>query len=90
MSPPHSLPLRLNSFVGREPEIAAIKRLLSTSRLLTLTGPPGAGKTLLARCTPTILPNAQVTITTAGHWGLLYHPINTPRFACCRRLAPVL
>jgi hypothetical protein len=26
----------------------------------------------------TILPNAQVTITTTGHWELLYHPINTP------------
>lgn len=54
-TPPTNLPLQLTSFVGRENEIAAIKRLVigdgSASqpvRLLTLTGPAGSGKTRLA------------------------------------------
>jgi non-specific serine/threonine protein kinase len=47
--PAHSnLPLQLTSFIGREREIAGLKRLLETARLLTLTGPGGAGKTRLA------------------------------------------
>jgi predicted ATPase len=37
------------SFVGREAEIDHISLLLDDARLVTLTGPPGAGKTRLAR-----------------------------------------
>lgn len=44
----HNLPLQTTSFIGREHEIAEIKRLLSTSRVLTLTGSGGAGKTRLS------------------------------------------
>ena len=47
-SPPINLPLELSSFVGREKELAEVKRLLEKSRLLTLTGPGGCGKTRLA------------------------------------------
>ena len=36
--PPHNLPLELSSFVGREKELAEVKRLLENNRLLTLTG----------------------------------------------------
>ena len=43
-----NLPQVLTSFVGREREIAEIKRLLPTARLLTLTGTGGIGKTRLA------------------------------------------
>jgi predicted ATPase/class 3 adenylate cyclase/DNA-binding CsgD family transcriptional regulator len=45
---PNNLPLQLTSFVGREREIAEVKRLLTNTRLLTLTGIGGAGKTRLA------------------------------------------
>ena len=48
MQPPNNLPLQLSSFIGREREIVEVKRLLSTSRLLTLTGAGGTGKTRLA------------------------------------------
>jgi predicted ATPase/two-component SAPR family response regulator len=46
--PPNNLPLELSSFVGREREIAEVKGLLSSNRLLTLTGSGGCGKTRLA------------------------------------------
>src|SRR3712207_3531745 len=46
--PPHNLPLELSSFVGREKELAEVKRLLEDNRLLTLTGAGGCGKTRLA------------------------------------------
>src|ERR671913_1762039 len=45
---PNNLPLELSSFVGREKELAEVKRLLEDSRLLTLTGSGGCGKTRLA------------------------------------------
>lgn len=45
---PHNLPLYLTSFIGRERELAEVKQLLATTRLLTLTGPGGSGKTRLA------------------------------------------
>ena len=46
--PTHNLPLELSSFVGREKELAEVKRLLENNRLLTLTGSGGCGKTRLA------------------------------------------
>ncbi|MFD6065305.1 protein kinase domain-containing protein [Rhodococcus wratislaviensis] len=43
-----NLPLELSSFVGRRRELTEAKNLLSSSRLLTLVGIGGVGKTRLA------------------------------------------
>lgn len=43
-----NLPAPLTSFIGREDDLAQVQRLLSTSRLVTLTGAGGCGKTRLA------------------------------------------
>lgn len=42
------LPAELTPFIGRRQEVAEVRRLLEPSRLLTLTGPGGIGKTRLA------------------------------------------
>jgi non-specific serine/threonine protein kinase len=47
-TPRTNLPAALTSFVGRERARVEVMRLLNTSRLLTLTGAGGAGKTRLA------------------------------------------
>ncbi|GAA3818767.1 BTAD domain-containing putative transcriptional regulator [Streptomyces coacervatus] len=44
----HRLPVQLTRFVGRESELTRIAGLLADARLVTLTGPGGAGKTRLA------------------------------------------
>jgi predicted ATPase/DNA-binding CsgD family transcriptional regulator len=44
-----NLPAELTSFVGRRYELSRAKTLMSATRLLTLTGPGGVGKTRLAR-----------------------------------------
>ena len=42
-----NLPAQVSSFIGREAELAAVRALVGGSRLVTLTGAGGAGKTRL-------------------------------------------
>ena len=46
---PSNLPAELSSFIGRERELAELERLLESARLVTLSGPGGAGKTRLGQ-----------------------------------------
>jgi len=69
-----NLPSELTSFVGRRHELAEIKRLLTTTRLLTLTGSGGAGKTRLA-----LRAAADLTRSLAdGAWLVALAPIDDP------------
>jgi len=43
-----TLPVQVTSFIGRTDEVADLVRRLAEARLLTITGPGGAGKTRLA------------------------------------------
>lgn len=47
-SPNNNLPLQITSFVGRAMEIAELRRILACTRLLTIAGAGGSGKTRLA------------------------------------------
>ncbi|HEX2681647.1 MAG TPA: hypothetical protein VHQ03_10180, partial [Candidatus Dormibacteraeota bacterium] len=60
-----NLPAELTSFVGRRRELAEIKRLLMTTRLLTLTGAGGAGRPGLRFGRPT---RWRATSPTAPGW----------------------
>jgi predicted ATPase/DNA-binding winged helix-turn-helix (wHTH) protein len=47
-APKHNLPQPVTAFIGREREMREVERLLETTRVLTLTGAGGCGKTRLA------------------------------------------
>ncbi len=74
-SRPNNLPAELTSFVGRRKQLSEVKRLLSTTRLLTLTGSGGAGKTRLA-----LRAAAEVTRSFAdGVWFVSLASIDDPQ-----------
>jgi predicted ATPase len=69
---PNNLPIQLTSFVGREKEIAEIKDSLNSSRLVTLTGSGGTGKTRLS-----IEVGAQLLMSfTNGVWLIELAPLS--------------
>jgi non-specific serine/threonine protein kinase len=45
---PNNLPAQLSAFIGREQEISQVRALVESSRLVTLTGAGGCGKTRLS------------------------------------------
>ncbi len=69
-----NLPALLTSFVGRRQEIDEIRRLLGTSRLLTLTGAGGCGKTRLALQVASELPGE----FRDGIWAVDLGPVSEP------------
>ena len=76
---PNNLPQQLTSFIGREKEIAEVEALLARTRLLTLTGAGGSGKTRLAcRSLPT-----RSTQFPDGVWLVELAPLADP--GSCRR-----
>ncbi|HSP74518.1 MAG TPA: adenylate/guanylate cyclase domain-containing protein, partial [Gaiellaceae bacterium] len=71
---PNNLPVQLTSFIGREHELTETRQLLAASRLLTLIGPGGAGKTRLA-----IQLAAEVLPTLSdGAWLIELAPLTDP------------
>ncbi|AUG75973.1 hypothetical protein CFP65_1056 [Kitasatospora sp. MMS16-BH015] len=81
---PGRLPAELTTFVGRSPELAALQSLLTRTRLVTVTGPGGVGKTRLAlraaaALTQPAAPAAPAYPATAGTSGLPAGPFtDTP------------
>lgn len=45
---PNNLPLQLTTFIGREEDVKEVKQMLESSRLVTLVGAGGVGKTRLS------------------------------------------
>ncbi len=70
----NNLPIQLTSFIGREREIEDVKSLLSRSRLVTLIGAGGAGKTRLALQAAADL----IDLFPKGVWLVELAPISDP------------
>jgi predicted ATPase/transcriptional regulator with XRE-family HTH domain len=70
----HNLPLTVTTFVGRESAVGEITELLGTTRLLTLTGVGGCGKTRLG----VEVARGLVTQYSNGVWLVELGPITDP------------
>ena len=72
---PHTnLRAELTSFVGRDAELSEVAGLLGSHRLLTLTGPGGAGKTRLA----VEAARAELPASPDGVWLVELAPVTDP------------
>jgi predicted ATPase len=72
-----NLPVQLTSFIGRQRDLAAVGNLLSTARLVTLTGVGGCGKTRLA----TRVANQVGQAYPDGVWFVDLAPLREPEMA---------
>ncbi|WP_026119502.1 BTAD domain-containing putative transcriptional regulator [Nocardiopsis ganjiahuensis] len=70
------LPRNPTSFVPREAEVGAAVTRLSTARLVTLTGPGGAGKTRLAVEAATTLAEDASELASGGVWFVGLAPVS--------------
>jgi len=81
---PHNLPAERSSFIGREPQITTLRRLLAEHRLVMLTGIGGAGKTRLAlRVAALELPRFR-----NGVFFIDLAPVSDRALSCRRRRRP--
>lgn len=71
---PGNLPVELTSFIGRQREIAELVHLIERTRLLTLTGAGGVGKTRLALQVGVALRGT----FTDGVWCIELAPLSDP------------
>ncbi|HKC18268.1 MAG TPA: adenylate/guanylate cyclase domain-containing protein [Candidatus Dormibacteraeota bacterium] len=71
-STPNNLPTQLTSFVGRERDVEEARRLLQRTRVLTLTGPGGLGKTRLSL-------QVAADLITAFPGGVYFVPLSAVR-----------
>lgn len=75
----NNLPLALSSFVGRHREIRQVKEALARSRLVTLTGAGGSGKTRLALEVAASFVSDRIASPFAdGVWLIQLAPLNSP------------
>lgn len=72
---PNTLPRPLTSFVGRGTDLGRLKSLLARSRMVTLTGPGGSGKSRLAA----ELARACLELWPQGVWWVELSPVEDPR-----------
>jgi len=73
---PNNLPTQLTSFVGRQEEMEKVKGLLKESRLVTLVGPGGVGKTRLSmQVAADLVENFQ-----HGVWLVELAPVASPEY----------
>ena len=70
-----NLPAQLTSFVGREQELRRVGKLLGEARLVTLTGPGGAGKTRLSVEASAWLAEQQPDELADGVWFVPLAPV---------------
>jgi non-specific serine/threonine protein kinase len=71
---PDTLPRPLTSFIGRQKEISAVSQTLASTRLLTLVGAGGCGKTRLARA----IAAASFDAWPDGVWWIDLAPLTDP------------
>ena len=73
---PGNLPLQLTAFIGREPAVIKVRRLLTDNRLVTLLGVGGVGKTRLALEVASQIAAAQEQVSA---WFVDLSPVFEPR-----------